>query len=313
VSDVQPARRALTERELRNVPTPEWEHEGRMQQGGIVLVVAPRGMHKTRALVAMLGASVTGSDCYGAMANRIGPVYAVIAEDLEGWRARWFAWRADARFPDRDVLDLHTWTEPVNLYTGAGFDPLLADIERVDPILIGLDTIADLTTGADENSQRDMGIVRDRLKRLTRNRRSVVAVHHTGHDESRERGSSVLGAMAHTIIMLKAEGDDIVMSCSKQKNGAPFAPVRLEFDPEALVLRPAGVSPVLHLPTQQAVVLGALRMLATGNGAGVDIAAWQARCVNVEGVKRRTFFDAKLKLMQAGRVVELDGAMFRPA
>src|SRR5207247_455430 len=157
---------------------------------------------------------------------------------------------------------LHTWSENVNLFTGPGFDALVADIERVKPIVIGLDTIADLTTGADENSQKDMGIVRDRLKQLARGGRSVVAVHHTGPDPSRERGSSVLGAMAHTMILMKSDGDDILMTCTKQRNGVPFADVRLEFDPDSLVLRQAHVSLVAKLPKQQATVLDALRALA---------------------------------------------------
>lgn len=310
-----PMLRARTERELRDVPSPEWELDGRTQRGGRTLLVGPRGKHKTRALVAMLGASVTGGPCYGANATRQGPVYAVVAEDVPGFRERWFAWRESKGIEDEDDLMLHTWDHDVNLFTGSGFEALLADIERVKPIAIGLDTISDLTTGADENSQKDMGIVRDRMKQLTRDGRSLIAVHHTGLDESRERGSTVLGAMADTIILMKSDGEHILMTCSKQRNGPPFAPVRLEFDAAALVLRQAGVSLVARLPSQQDTVLRALRALAgaNGNGGAVAIKEWQTRCQSVEGVPRRTFFDAKKKLMEAGRVIELDDAKFRPA
>lgn len=238
-------RPALTERKLREEATmPEWEHDGLTHRGGRTLLVGPRGQHKTRVLAALLGASVTGGACYGAQATRHGPVYAVIAEDLPGWKARWFAWRRAHEVAEDVDLPLHTRVEPLNLFTGAGFDALLADIARVDPIVIGLDPLSDLVTGADENSTKDMGIVRDRLKLLTRPGRSVIACHHTGYNERRERGSSVLGAMADTILLMEAADDDtgaLVMTCTKQKNAAPFPPRHLAFDAEALVLRPVAV------------------------------------------------------------------------
>jgi hypothetical protein len=167
---------------------------------GRTLLVRPRGWHKTRLLVAMLGASATGGDCFGASAARAGSVYAVIAEDVPGWHARCFAWRRAAGIADERELSLPTHVETPNLFTGAGFDDLLADLARAEPIVVGLDPLADLMTGAEENSQKDTGIVRERVKRLSSGGRSVIVCHHTGHDGRRERGSSVLGAMADTII-----------------------------------------------------------------------------------------------------------------
>jgi hypothetical protein len=63
----------------------------------------------------------------------------------------------------------------------------------------------------------------------------------------------------------------------------------------------------------EAVVLGALRSLFATTPGGVDISAWRERCEKVEGVKRRTFFDAKAKLMKAGRIVEPANGKFAPA
>ena len=92
-------RPALTERKLREETTlPEWELDGLTHRGGRTLLVGPRGQHKTRVLAALLGASATGGACYGAQATRHGPVYVVIAEDLPGWKARWFAWPRSGLF-----------------------------------------------------------------------------------------------------------------------------------------------------------------------------------------------------------------------
>jgi AAA domain len=266
--------RALTERELRHLPPIEWEHVGLTQRGYKAFLVGPRGCHKSRALVALLGASVTGGAVYGAQATRSGPVYAVIAEDVPGWRERWFAWRRAYGVADDVDLELYTRTEPVNLFTGAGFEDLLAEIATVDPVVIGLDTFADLTTGMEENSAKDMGIVRERLKRLTLGGRTVIATHHTGYNEGRERGSSAFGGMADTIVLMAAARDSgVTLTCEKQRNGVPFTPVSLVFDVEALVLRSTdgGIS---HWDAETDAALVAITTLLTGtpglSGRGIE-------------------------------------------
>jgi AAA domain len=302
-SPKSPSRRALTERELRHVPAPEWEHTGLTHRGGRTLLVGPRGQHKTRALAALLGASVTGGACYGMPTTRHGAVYAVIGEDAPGWQARWFAWRQAEGIADDEELALHTHIEAVNLYTGRGFDDLLADIARVAPIVIGLDPLSDLTTGADENAQKDMGIVRDRLKRLTEGGRSVIVTHHTGYNESRERGSSVLGAMADTVILMQAEDGDIVLTCRKQKNAAPFVPLRLTFDSEALVLRPSGdvtADGTTPLPQRLLHIIAAQPGITGG------------AVVKKAGARRAAGYQALHALADAGEITSLRTGVGRP-
>ena len=235
--EVPARRRALTERELRYVPAAQWEHEPWTQRGGCTLLIGAPGSFKSTLLAALLGASASGGAIYGNVyARRQGAVYAIVGEDLSGWNARWMAWRQSAGIPEDVVLPLHTFADSVNLFTGEGFEEMLADVREVKPIVIGLDPLSDLITGADENSAKDMGRVRDRCKLLMGSDRSLMICQHTGWDESRERGSSVFRAFADTRMVMKATSGDVVMRCGKQRNKAAFAAVRLRFDSERHVL-----------------------------------------------------------------------------
>ena len=317
LAPIRSALRALTEQELFNVPAPSWELEMRTEQGGFNVITGPRGSYKTFLIASMVFALTSARAWFGAQALRAGPVMVVPLEDLRGWRKRWEAARSAAGLTADERLAVYTWPHPVNLFTGQGVDDLQREADRLRVIHLVLDPWADAITGADENSQKDVGIAIGRVKQLRGQGRSVTVVHHTGHDESRERGSTVLGGAADTMMLMKGDRDtgSVLVECAKQRNGERFAPLRLDFDPGALVLRSAGVSLVSQLPKQQQTVLDALRTLTTNNGhhAGVGIKAWLERSCHVEGVKRRTFFDAKRKLLDAQRVQEVDGEKFLPA
>jgi AAA domain-containing protein len=298
--------RALREGELMNLPPPQFELQGWTQQGGITFLAGARGTHKSRMLAAMGGATVTGGCCYGAQALRSGKVLAVIAEDLPGWGERWRAWRRNEGIPDSVQLCMHTWTEPVNLLTGDGFDLLRRQVSLFDPAVILFDTLSDLITGADENSQQHMTIVRHKFKQLQAGGHSLYIVHHTGYDEKHERGSSVIGGFADTIILARVHDGTIRLENTKQRNGRAFLPLELQFDPKTLVLHQTLPNP-RTLSAQQATVLRALQTLALTNPTGVNVGDWKKRCVDVEGVPERTFFDAKRKLLAAGLIAEPNG------
>ena len=241
-----PHGRSLTERELGLVPAPRWEHDGWTQRGGCVLIVGPPGSFKTVMVAGLLGASAIGGASFGVRALRRGPVYAVIGEDLGGWQARWQAWRRAARVPDGVTLPLHTFADDVNLFTGENFEALLTDVEAVNPCVLAVDPLSDLIAGAEENSAKDMGLVRNRFKKLMRGGRTLLVSAHTGWDESRERGSTVMRGFADTRLVLRAnERGEVLVRCRKQRNGRAFDPVTLQFDPESLVLGDAARAPAV--------------------------------------------------------------------
>jgi hypothetical protein len=306
--------RALSELELFNVPKPAWEIESRIEVGGLNVITGPRGIYKTFLLALLVRALTCGGSWLNAKALRTGPVMVVPLEDMRGWRARWEAARRDGGIDSNERLSIYTWPHLVNFYNASGVDDLHAELTRLGIVHVIIDPWADSIAGADEDSQKDVGIALGHLKQLRSNGRSVTVIHHTGHDESRERGSTVLGGVADTMLLLKRDRENgdgrVIVECSKMRNGERFAPVRLEFDKAALVLRPACVSLVPQLPKQQSTALAALRALVV-NGAGVDITAWVNRCTKVEGMPRRTFFDAKKKLIESGVVQEPEPGRFQ--
>lgn len=176
--------------------------------------------------------------------------------------------------------------------------------------LVIIDTWAWATLGADENTAKDSGVSLGRLNHLRRQTgATVLTLHHSTKDGSSERGSSTLRAAMDTVINLSEEGDRIVLTCEKQRNGPKFPPLRLRLDREALVFGPVGASLRSKLPAQQAKVLDALKALSV-DGAPVAVLAWRKRCIDVDNISRRTFYDAKDKLTAAGRVEERDNAHF---
>jgi hypothetical protein len=71
---------------------------------------------------------------------------------------------------------------------------------------------------------------------------TVIAVHHTGRDEDRERGSTALRGAADTMIRVKLEDGNVTVSCEKQKDALAFSPLRfrLESAAQSCVLVPIG-------------------------------------------------------------------------
>jgi len=306
--------RLLTESELRELPSPQWLIEGVIQAASFVVIWGPPASFKTFAAVAMAGAVVTGLDWLGPKVLTPGAVAYVPADDLYGFRDRWDRWWCDtAGYGYEKDVPMFTWKEELNLFDGNGFDAFLAEVRRVRPSLIVLDTWARLIAGGDENQQKDTTRAIQRVDALRREGATVLALHHSGVEGKRERGSSALGAAADTVISFSRDQKALEVRCEKQRNGAPFAPLRLTFDPGALVLRPVGVSPAPQLPKRQASVLDALMRLATQNGGSIEIGVWRERCFNVEGIPKKTFYDSKKKLIDGGHVRELDDGTFAPA
>ena len=88
--------------------------------------------------------------------------------------------------------------------------------------LVVLDTWARGLVGGDENSQKDAGLAIDACERVRRSTgASILVVHHSGVEGTRERGSTALRGAADTSIM--AQRDEvskvITVTLKKMKDG----------------------------------------------------------------------------------------------
>jgi hypothetical protein len=109
------------------------------------------------------------------------------------------------------------------------------------PVLIVVDTLARCFIG-DENKQESMGNFIAGIDRLKNEFCcSVLILHHTGRDESRERGSTVLGGACDTIYRLDAEAKDstLTLTNEKMKDSAEPQPIHLSFQQVEVQRRPS--------------------------------------------------------------------------
>ena len=137
---------------------------------------------------------------------------------------------------------------------------------------------------------------------------AVFLLHHTGWDESRERGSTVLRGAMDTLISLK--GTDVLsLSCEKQRDLDPFADIKLRLVPRdgSVVLRLADEARDVPLSPMAERVLTALRDQYDGE-TPVTSKAWEAAADTAE----RTFTRTKKALVDLGRV-EREKGRYRPA
>ena len=99
----------------------------------------------------------------------------------------------------------------------------MTEVQGADPLrLVIVDTWARAMVGGDENSQKDAGLAVnacERVRRLTGS--SVLVVHHSGTEGTRERGSTALRGAADTSLMMTLEESSRISNVivKKMKDG----------------------------------------------------------------------------------------------
>ncbi len=91
------------------------------------------------------------------------------------------------------------------------------------PAMIIIDTYHAATSGADEISGQDTGVIVENLKLLRDTlKTNVNCVHHLNASGARERGHTSLKAAMDTMLVLKTEGDGVKVECGKQRSAPHF-------------------------------------------------------------------------------------------
>lgn len=188
---------------------PSWLVKELLPESSTVLLVGPSGSYKSFIALELALSISTGTTTFGSSPLHVGPTFYAAAEGRANIKkARRRAWKA-ARGVD---------VTPA-FYVGAA--PMLALPEEVQqfgdeikrrcegrvPRLIVLDTVAKIMAGLNENDAQDAGrFIRfcDSLLEAFPGV-TVIAVHHTGKDETRgARGSSAFLAGFDTVLEVKA-------------------------------------------------------------------------------------------------------------
>lgn len=170
-----------------------------------------------------------GMDWHGRKVTR-GRVVYVAAEGASGLGKRLTAWQLQhARVLDPGLVTL---PRPVQSKDAHAWSVLVRACQRLDPVLIVLDTQARVTVGLEENSATEMGIYVEAVRALREATSAcVLSVHHTGRRGGDARGSSAIDGAQHTELTLESVPGslDAVLRVSKQKDleELPDYPIRL--------------------------------------------------------------------------------------
>lgn len=288
------------------LPAPEWGIEGIYPAGGLVLLFGPRGVGKTFVTLGWSFAHAATGDWLGHAAQP-GRVVYILAEGRGGLGQRV---RAQMEFHgiDKDP-PVYFITQAVPTLDAAEVNRLIATIQSLPepPALIVWDTLSRTFVGGEENSAKDMALYVSHIDRVGEacGNPTRVVIHHSGHASSeRERGSSVLGGAADTIVALRERDGMLELACEKQKDASEFSPL-------ALQLQEAGSSRVISLHDGRGVTDGALshverlalRSLHDGFlDDGASASAWLAASDMAESsfYKARTSLVRKELVEQAG-------------
>ncbi|MFF9215510.1 AAA family ATPase [Streptomyces viridosporus] len=190
-----------------------------LQMNTTARVIGPSGTFKSFVLLDIAGHIGTGMKWHGHYVKQGSVVY-LVAEGEQGIRKRVRAWEQHHGVRMDNVLFL---PRPVQARSPEW--TVFTELARqLEPVFVVVDTQARVSVGVEENSNKEMGEVVDRLDDLRRATGACVSiVHHTGHVGEHGRGaSSVKGAM-QSEINVKKTGDRIsnitlTLKASKQKD-----------------------------------------------------------------------------------------------
>lgn len=320
--------------DLISRPPAPWQIRGVLRESSVMLLYGRRGCYKSFLALDMAASLATGIPWQGHPVLKGGLVIYVAGEGGGGMVQRCRAW-TEVRKVLPSAVNMRFITEPVICtatsedmdvliyriqeaidYSPAGFiDPLTGHefahpTAREWPVLIIIDTLARCFIG-NENHPDAMGEFIQGVDRLKSEFNcSIIVVHHTGRDESRERGHTNLPGACDTIYRLDAEKNSsaLTLTCEKMKDGREPDPVEL-IHRTVDVTRRKGDDPdeeltsvVIDLPPPTRTADDTLNALVCIGGE----ATWNDWWVST-GTPKTTFSRHLVGLMKKGKILKKKG------
>lgn len=229
VQEERPRFKLLTRAELHAMPDPEWVVPEVLAADSFAVLFGAPGAAKSFAALDLACSIASGYTFHGAPVKR-GQVLIAVGEGLRGMKWREEAWGLAHLNADMDSLsrNLHILPRAVHLLEDNESSMLVNTAEHLanssdEPLrLVVIDTLARAMVGGDENSAKDMGLAIDVCERVRRaTGATVLVVHHSGVEGTRERGSTSLRGAADTSIMMqKDETSNIITFAPKKMKDA---------------------------------------------------------------------------------------------
>lgn len=292
--------RWYSDTELAELPPTSDLVSGHLPEAALVLFYGPSGQGKTFMGLDLSQCVGTGLPWHGNAVQQ-GPVAFVAAEGVGGLSQRVDAWK---RFHEwTESTDVRFLPQPVHVLEPTDMAAFIASLRTWDPSpqLIVLDTLAWCIAPGDENSTRDMSAFVAAVGELRAGLGATVLIlHHTGHDKSRERGNTALAAASDTVVQVKDEDGQIVLTCTKQREAPPFHPLRFRLKefagsvvPERAIDDSTGDEP----SERERTAIEALKAIYV-EGESVSSTRWE----EAAEMSRATFYRARKRLIDLGYV-----------
>lgn len=207
---------------MKQVKSPSWIIKGFLPQATYGMIYGESGSGKSFVTYDMCAAIVRGEEWQGKRVKK-GRVLYVVAEGQAGFvnRGRAYVEHQGIKHSDLDDLDYITDRVP-NLINAEVVRELIADIRLQEPYdLIVMDTFAQVTSGANENSGQDMGVALAHCALLHQmSGAMVLLVHHSGKDASRgARGHSSIWYNSDLVLEVNRAQDLRSVTVMKVKDG----------------------------------------------------------------------------------------------
>lgn len=234
-------RKLITAQELSELPAPEPLVHGLLNLDTETWVIGAAGSLKSFVMLDIAGHVAAGRSWQGHRVERHTVLY-LAAEGQRGMVLRTRAWLKVHGSMDGVVFLPY----PVQVKSSDGqWDALVQIAAELAPGLVVIDTQHRVSTGLEENSATDMGILISAIGRLKRATGACVAVvHHTGRNGGDARGSSALdGAQDTELKVERAEPRESLICTLKQDKQKDMAEGSGRGIPLAMKVIDLGIGP----------------------------------------------------------------------
>jgi RecA-family ATPase len=198
----------------------KWVIKNVLPEVGLAMVYGESGCGKTFFILDTCLAIARGINWNGHVIKAAHKVVYIAAEGVLGISTRM---KAYAEFNGVKLSDLPFYiiTDSLNLQTNDDKPLIESILAQGGADVVVIDTLAQVTPGANENSGEHMGAVLKRCQNLMVQLDClVILIHHSGKDTNRgSRGWSGIKAAMDTEIKITAKAGESVATISKQKDG----------------------------------------------------------------------------------------------
>ena len=199
-----------------------WLVKGVLPMGELGILFGASGSGKTFVALDLAFCVARGVEWRGRRVKQ-GRVVTIAAEGGAGIGKRADAYAQHHNFDLKSVSDMRVITAAPNFLDDDDISEVIAEIKNIGPVtLIVVDTLAQVSPGANENTSEDMSRVLSNVKLLHEATGAMVLlVHHAGKDLSKgSRGwSGIKGAADVQLEVLRHDNGDREIAIEKMKDG----------------------------------------------------------------------------------------------